>query len=1055
MKQVLSVIGFVVSLSLISLAQSQPNSQTANTADTTGKPPDAIPLATGKIIERKLSGGQTHMYQIALTEGQYLEVTVEQRGIDVAVRLLGPDGKLITEFDSELRKQGQETVVQVAENSGNYQMEVRAKEKAATAASYEIRVVERREAGEKDRALQEARKLSAEVIRLFNAGKYDEAQPLAERVLEIREKAHGLEHLEVARALSNLANLYRGKGNHAKAEPLYLRALTIREKSLGVEHPDVALLLNNLAILYTGTSNYAKAEPLFLRALTIREKALGQDHLEVARSLNNLALHYTGTGDYAKARPLYLRALAIIEKMLGPEHPDVAMPLNNLGNLYSTLGDYSRAAPLLERAQAIREKMLGPDHREVGRSLNNLANLYRDKGDYAKAVSFYQRAVTIYEKSLGPDHLDVAGSLNNLAIVYRDKGDYAKAEPLLLRALTIREKTLGPEHPDVAQSLNSFARLSVARGALLEAVAFQSRASIISERNLALNLATGSERQKLAYLATLSSQADQTISLHVRSTPTDPTARSLAITTILQRKGRILDAVTDSFSGLHRRFNPQDQSLLDLWKNHSAQLARLVLGGPQKISLAEHQKQIKALEEKKDQLEAEISRHSAEFRAQFQPITLGVVQTAIPTGGALIEFASYRPFNPKYAKPDEQFGQPHYVAYVLRHEGQTQWIELGTAKSIDDSVAALRQALRDPRHPDVERLARQVDEQVMRPVRGLLGNTRHLLISPDGSLNLVPFAALVDERGRFLLENYSFTYLTSGRDLLRLRERIPSKQRPLVVASPQFDEAGTVLASGQLSKQEESQTVEARRSLDVTTMNFRALPGTTSEAAVLSKLLPQAKILTGRQASESALKGISGPEILHIATHGFFLSDQKAESRAGDVSKMGLPENPLLRSGLVLSGANQRQGGSGEDGILTALEAAGLDLWGTKLVVLSACETGVGDVRNGEGVYGLRRAMVLAGAESQVMSLWQVSDDATRDLMAAYYKRLLAGEGRGEALRQVQLKMLSDFKKARGTERGVKKIGDSGKAVWARRSHPYYWASFIQSGEWANLAGKR
>ena len=163
-------------------------------------------------------------------------------------------------------------------------------------------------------------------------------------------------------------------------------------------------------------------------------------------------------------------------------------------------------------------------------------------------------------------------------------------------------------------------------------------------------------------------------------------------------------------------------------------------------------------------------------------------------------------------------------------------------------------------------------------------------------------------------------------------------------------------------------------------------------------------------------------------------------------------ENPLLRSGLALAGVNQHQSGAGEDGVLTALEAAGLDLWGTKLVVLSACETGLGEVKNGEGVYGLRRALVLAGSESQVMSLWQVSDAATRDLMAAYYQRLQAGEGRTEALRKVQLVMIKSgaqsatLGQARGTEKGQSTQSED-------RSHPFYWASFIQSGDWRNLDG--
>ena len=322
----------------------------------------------------------------------------------------------------------------------------------------------------------------------------------------------------------------------------------------------------------------------------------------------------------------------------------------------------------------------------------------------------------------------------------------------------------------------------------------------------------------------------------------------------------------------------------------------------------------------------------------------------------------------------------------------------------------------------------------------MLGDARLILLSPDGALNLVPFGALVDEEQRYLVERFTFVYLTTSRDLLRLQTQSPERQGPVVIANPDFDGGGTLPLV-----QVAAATVRAdsRRSVDFTSMRFGPLPGTAEEAVGLTNLLSKSWVLTGAAATEAALKQVHGPHILHIATHGFFLADQTREperTRAAIVSNefSDIPlrpsslwvENPLLRSGLALAGANQRQSGA-EDGVLTALEAAGLDLWGTKLVVLSACETGVGAVQNGEGVYGLRRALVMAGAESQVMSLWKVADEATRDLMVAYYKRLLSGEGRAEALRQVQLAMLAS----------------------EERQHPFYWAGFIPSGQWGPIGG--
>jgi CHAT domain-containing protein len=213
---------------------------------------------------------------------------------------------------------------------------------------------------------------------------------------------------------------------------------------------------------------------------------------------------------------------------------------------------------------------------------------------------------------------------------------------------------------------------------------------------------------------------------------------------------------------------------------------------------------------------------------------------------------------------------------------------------------------------------------------------------------------------------------------------------------------------------------------DPSPIRFARLAGTSIETRRLSELFPAATIRSRNDATEQALKVLRAPRILHIATHGFFKDPASAGASHGTI------DNPLLRSGLALQGANMHRAGN-DDGILTALEAAYLNLWGTQLVTLSACDTGIGAVRDGEGVYGLRRAFFLAGTESLVMSMWPVSDLITRDLMAGYYDGLKKGLGRGDALRQVQLKMM-------------KRPG---------RSHPYYWASFIQAGEWANLDGRR
>jgi CHAT domain-containing protein len=433
------------------------------------------------------------------------------------------------------------------------------------------------------------------------------------------------------------------------------------------------------------------------------------------------------------------------------------------------------------------------------------------------------------------------------------------------------------------------------------------------------------------------------------------------------------------------------------------------------------------LEKEIEQLEQRLAENSSPFRQETQAVTVNQVQSALPVDGALVEFVSYRRFDRKMLAATDRFAERRYVAFVLRRSGKPVWIELGDAAAIDASVNQLRSALKNSRSVDVRDLARALDQQVMQPIRRMSGAVRQIILSPDGGLNLLPFGVLVDEQNKYLIENYSITYLTSGRDLLSTPSNGYQKQnRPVVVANPLFDNTPT---GGHAS------TARATsRSIDFTKFRYPPLPATALEAKEIATVLNGAEVLTEADATESAIKKVTQPIVLHLATHGFFLSDQKEPGADGrslvrDRKSVEGLENPLLRSGLILAGVTQRSSGAGEDGVLSALEAAGLNLRGTELVVLSACETGIGEIKVGDGVLGLRRALVLAGARSQVTSLWQVDDEATRDLMVDFYTRLKQGEGKGEALRNAQLNMMRS----------------------AARAHPYFWASFIEIGDWRPL----
>jgi CHAT domain-containing protein/tetratricopeptide (TPR) repeat protein len=966
---------------------------------------DVSTLEPGRSIKRELAGGQLHSYRIRLSADQFLRAVVEQNGIDVVVQVLGPDGKQILEFDSERSLLGEESVILASEGAGEYRLEVRPEQQRAVAGVYEIRIEELRAATENDRVLHEMRKLHNEASALRDAGEYEKALPLFNKVIETRQAISGPDDRDLAATLHDLAVCFYYKGDYPQVEPLSSRALAIQEKTLGKEHPEVASSLNLLANLCFNKGDFAKAEQLSKRALSIKERSVGLENATLAPYLNNLARVYDRRGDYAKAEPLNRRALAIRENSLGPEHPLIAQ------------------------------------------SLNNLANLIFNKGDDVEAERLHLRALAMREKLLGPDHPNVAESLGNLANIYRKRRDYAQAEPLYRRALAIQEK-VGPQRPHVARLLNSLAQFYAVKGDIRQAIQFQSRSNAVTEYNLSLNLGGGSERQKLAFLALFSKQTDFTLSLHSQAAPDDPQALDLAFTTLLRRKSRGLDAMADTIATLRRHATPQDKDLFDRLADARSRLASIKLKPPEDIDPESDPEQLKPLEDEVEKLEVELSARSAGFRAQTKPVTLATVQAALPVGSALVEFVVFTPQEIRSMRSLT----PRYLAYLLTPQGPPSWVDLGEAAPIDQIVEAWRQTLRGNRI-DVKRLARELDEKIMHPIRSSIrSEVDHLLIAPDGSLNLIPFAALVDEENRYLIERFTISFLTSGRDLLRLQDSPPSQDAPLVVADPLFGKAAPIIAhayqrSANLSSERKAgkqiETGQTGQTGQTGHIVFRPLPGTKAEALAIKAILPDASLLLQQQATEAALKRARAPRILHIATHGFFLGDQQAqpaEASRGDeaISDMSLGKRfgsagePLLRSGLALSGANQSQN-EDDDGVLTALEMAGLDLWGTRLVVLSACDTGLGEVKNGEGVQGLRRALVLAGSESQVMSLWPVTDEGAKDLMIDYYKALQRGEGRSEGLRQVQLRMLHS----------------------KERRHPFYWAAFIQSGEWANLQGER
>ena len=942
-------------------------------------------------------------------------------------------------------------------------------------------------------------------------GDYAGALRIRKQLLAQAEKQYGVNTFGTVTAMQGLAGQYWALQDFEHADALYRRVLAINKKQFGADSTQYATYLQMYGSLEWGRHAYAAAEQTFLEAKAILDKAgPGQSGSETG-ILMNLGWLYWTEGQQVKARRYFERSMADLEKLYEKIMPHSGMGASmmlSIASIYAQGGRADWAKPLEEKGEklyrdavAYIEKTKGTKDMSLVTPLSSLAQLATRRKQYDEAEKLYRRIIDISSAQKNASPLTRVAWLTSLAwldqtrgrprdalpllavvraaykhsygdymastvdqqiaSIWQQLGKYDKARRMYEKLLRVSRRTWGAHHPLVGSQLESLSVVLLAEGRVVQARKHLEQALDIEEPHLALVLATGTESDHAIYFGQIAHQLHLAITLNTRYAPKDPAAARLALTTVLRRKGRILDAAAGSVAALRKRLSPDDRKLLDDLADARARLAKLIVAGPKATaSPQDYSVEVAKLESEVRRLENLVGQKSAAYRALAQPVDLRSVQAAIPGDAALVEMVEYQPYDARAWGSAAVAPSPRrYAAYLLHHTGDPTWVDLGVAADVDKAADSFLGALSDPESDDVDALGRALYHKAMAPVARALGQTHKVLVAPDGLLNLVPFGALVDDSGRHLIQRFTFTYLTSGRDLLRMKTAAAPRRGPVIIANPTFDagpdaDAARAKAGGGVSPR--PPVSRGVRSRDLRGHKWTPLPGTAREAAALARLLTGAQVLEGSKATEAALKKVSGPRILHIATHGFFLpaeplpqEDAPPGMGGGGGAGAGAagmsssppsifgppqmadqtgPENPLLRSGLALAGANDLDSG-GDDGILTALEASGLDLWGTQLVVLSACETGVGKVTEGDGVHGLRRALVIAGARALVMSLWQVDDSATRKLMTGYYKRLEQGEGRSEALRQVQLEMLRS----------------------GRYSHPYYWAAFVPSGDWTPL----
>jgi tetratricopeptide (TPR) repeat protein/CHAT domain-containing protein len=855
-------------------------------------------------------------------------------------------------------------------------------------------------------------------------GDLERAEPLYERALAIWDQSSDPAHDQLVETLRQLGAIRQGNGDYARAESLLKRALALDEKAYGASHTATAVALNGLASLYFEWGDDARARSLLERVLAIVEGALGPDHPAVASALSNLASFQVAIGDYASAEGLYERALAIRTEVLGADHLLVAASLENLASLYRVQGDVARSRPICERALAIRVKILGSGHLEVARTTSDLGAILWASGDFAGAEPLFERAVLIREKALGPKHSLVATSVDNLASVYRVRGNDAKAMSLYQAAFTIREQLFEPEHPAIVQSLRNLGLMYWKTGDWKQAETHLARAAENEERQIALLLSSPFEGRARGFMQALSDTTHLILSFQGKR-PDSQSATRLAFTTALRRKGRELDVVAGESAAFQRRLDEEQRAVLDRLLALRSELGRLIVREVDPTRSEARRAKMEKLRREVGDLENAAAMGGGATRSRAASIQIEELQSSIPADAALVELIEYRHLDPTQISTDRARGTAHLAAFVLRSSGEPRWVPLGEAEAINASVRAFWQVLTDAdvSPKKLRKRSRDLYDRLAAPLDPHLQGIQTVWVAPDGAVALVPFGALVGPDDRHWIERIEFTYLTSGRDLLLSKGVHLSQTPPLVVVAPDYD-AEPPAAVGAAREAHE------RRSPEIAALRFPPIALSQTGALDVGRLLGVTP-LAGAHASDAALQAARAPRVLHVALDGFFLPDQASDQgvRWGTIlgvdsrERPPVTENPLFRSGFALAGANRQASDAGR-GILTALEIAGLDLWGTQLVGLATRGIESQEAAVGHSVYALRRAVMLAGAEAQFANLWTTDFRAATDLTTAYYERLLAGEGRSQALRSVQLEMLRS----------------------ENRSHPFYWAGFIPIG---------
>lgn len=805
------------------------------------------------------------------------------------------------------------------------------------------------------------------------------------------EQASLTDDIGYIKTISNQGLLYASMGRFTQAEGFTAEALDLRKQKFGDTNAGVAASLNNYGVLKYNMARYNEAEKDFESALAIIKAKNLDKAMPYAIMLNNQAMLFQSIGRFEEADKILKDAIAVAEKLQNSKSRNHLKFLSNLALLYQQMGKYNEA----EAIYLSMEKRLGKSNPDYASMLTNQAALYMVMNKEDKVEDLLKRASNIYKSSFGEDNPAYAKAISDLGNFYRYKGRNGEAEPLLNKALTVRETALGKNHPLYVQSLEDLAILRWKNKAWDNATMTYREVMDKSLDFINTYFPPMSEAEKTKYWDILSPRFQRYYNFAVEAMAENAAITADMFNYRMATKALLLNSTNKVKQAIFGSKDPQLIKDYVTWLDQKENLARLYAYS--KEELKNQKINLDSLERATNAMERKLSSRSADFSSGYaaQKLSFTQVRDALTDAEAVVEIIRLQRYDQKFTT------DARYIMLVLQKGAERpQLLSLDNGQQLETRYAkyyrtAIQQKMNDQYSYD----------QYWAALEKVLGKKKLIYISPDGVYNQLNLNTLKKASGEYVVNLYDLVIVGNAKDVLALKARKAKTPRKNATLLGFPDYGGTALA---------------------------ALPGTKVEVDGVAKQLKasgyQVTQWMQKTATEANLKKVKGPTLMHIATHGYFLQDIDGEGAAFGVHLENANDNPLLRSGLMLAGASSTLTGSmpnldsNDNGILTAYEAMNLNLEGTDLVILSACETGLGDVKAGEGVYGLQRAFLVAGADALIMSLWKVDDAATQQLMTNFYTNWIKLGNKQKAFKQAQVQLMTKYKE------------------------PYYWGAFVMMG---------